>query len=190
MNRLALCIVSMNRYRIHKGCFASKGPFLEPLPRLLLFCIGAYFVSSTSTQTFSQFPLAAFLVGCIFAFAGLNGLRLSTFSLSKDGLRFESHHIPLPTPIAPSMLQTGQKDGSEDLGDRGWVPVEIDWNTKQSIAGIATTASGETTRADQIKEVYAIENDVNHLVVFTSDGRTLNLDFAQAPESDSRVGIQ
>ncbi|MEB3167179.1 MAG: hypothetical protein VKK97_00430 [Synechococcaceae cyanobacterium] len=88
------------------------------------------------------------------------------------------------------MLQASQPDDSEGLRDRGWAPVEMNWNTRQSIAGIATTASGETTRPDQIKEVYAIQNDVNHLVVFTSDGRTLNLDFAQVPESASRVGVQ
>lgn len=180
----------MNRNRIHKECFTSKGSLLEPLPRLLLFCIGAYFVSSTSTQTFSQFPLAAFMVGCILAFAGLNGLRFSAFSLSKDGFKFESYQVPLPTPIIPDMLQAGQPDDLKDSEDRSWTPVEINLNTKQSIAGIATTASGETTRPDQIKKVYAIKDDINHLVVFTSDGRTLNLDFAQAPVSASGVGIQ
>lgn len=181
---------SMNRDKITKGYFPSKGPFLEPFPRLLLLCIGAYFVVSTSTQAFLQAPLVIFLVGCVFAFVGLNGLRFSAFSLSKDGFRFESHKIHFPTPVNPDMLQAGQPDGSEALGDRGWIPVEINWNTRQSIAGIATTASGETTRADQIKEVYAIQNDVNHLVVFTSDGRALNLDFAQPPESANLVGIQ
>ena len=68
--------------------------------------------------------------------------------------------------------------------------MEINWYAKQSLAGIATTASGETTRADQIKQVYAIENDFIHLVVFTSDGRALNLDFAQAAGSTNSVGVQ
>ena len=68
--------------------------------------------------------------------------------------------------------------------------MEINWYAKQSLAGIATTASGETTRADQIKEVYAIENDFIHLVVSTSDGRALNRDFAQPAVSANSVGIQ
>jgi hypothetical protein len=180
----------MNRNKIHKAHFHSKAPYLDPFPRFLLFCIGAYFVVSTATQVFSQAPLVVFLVGCVFAFAGLNGLRLATFSFSKEGFKFESYQVPFQTPVTHRMLKRYQSDATEDLDDRGWTPVEINGITKQSIAGIATTASGETTHPDQINRVYAIKDDINHLVVFTSDGRTLNLDFAQASESDSRVGIQ
>jgi len=180
----------MNRNKIYKSHFHSKAPYIDPFPRFLLFCIGAYFVVSTSTQVFSQAPLVVFLAGCFFAFAGLNGLRLATFSLSKEGFRFESYKVPFQTPVTHRMLKRYQSDANEDLDDRGWTPVEINGITKQSIAGIATTASGETTHPDQINRVYAIKDDINHLVVFTSDGRTLNLDFAQVPESDSRVGIQ
>jgi hypothetical protein len=85
------------------------------------------------------------------------------------------------------MLQAGQQ---ESLEDRSLTPVKIDLKTKQIIAGIATTASGETTQPDQISKVYAIENDVNNLVVFTSNGRTLNLNFAQPAVSANSVGIQ
>lgn len=179
----------MNGLKIDKEYFASKGPYLELLPRIMLFCVGIYFFLFTSTRAFSQAPLLVFLVGCAFAFAGLNGLRFSVFALSKDGFKFESYKIPPDTssPVNPNMLQGGQPEGSED---RSWTPVEINWNTKQSIAGIATTASGETILPNQIGKVYAIKNDVNHLVVFTSDGRALNLDFAQSAGSANSVGIQ
>jgi hypothetical protein len=179
----------MNGLKIDKEYFVSKGPYLELLPRILFFCVGIYFFLFTSTRAFSHAPLLVFLVGCTFAFAGLNGLRFSVFALSKDGFKVESHQVSpdTPTPVSPNMLQGGQPEGSED---RSLTPVEINWNTKQSIAGIATTASGETTLPNQISKVYAINNDVNHLVVFTSDGRALNLDFAQAPGSASGVGIQ
>ncbi len=179
----------MNGLKIDKEYFASKGPYLELLPRVLLFCVGIYFFLFTSARAFAQAPILVFLVGCAFAFAGLNGLRFSVFALSKDGFKVESHQVSpdTPTPVSPSMLQGGQPEGLED---RSWTPVEINWNTKQSIAGIATTASGETTLPDQISKVYAIKNDVNHLVVFTSDGRALNLDFAQAAGSANSVGIQ
>lgn len=180
----------MNRSKIHKAHSHSKAPYLDPFPRLLLFCIGAYFVVSTATQVFSQAPLVAFLMGCAFAFAGINGLRLTTFSFSNEGFKFESYKVPFQTPVTHRMLKRHKSDTNKDLGDKGWTPVEINGITKQSIAGIATTASGETMHPDQINSVYAIKDDINHLLVFTSDGRTLNLDFAQVSESDSRVGIQ
>jgi hypothetical protein len=179
----------MNGLKIDKEYFASKGPYLELFPRVLLFCVGIYFFLFTSARAFSQAPLLVFLVGCTFAFAGLNGLRFSVFALSNDGFKLESYKVPpdTPSPVSPNMIQGGRPEGSED---RSWTPVEINWNTKQSIAGIATTASGETTLPDQISKVYAIKNDINNLVVFTSDGRALNLDFAQAPVGASDVGIQ
>jgi hypothetical protein len=179
----------MNGPKIDKDFFISKGPYLEPFPRILLICFGIYFFLFTSTRAFSQAPLLVFLVGCAFAFAGLNGLRFSVFAVSKDGFKVESYQVSpnTPTPVSPNMLQGDRPEGSED---RSWTPVEINWNTKQNIAGIATTASGETTRPDQISKVYAIKNDVNHLVVFTSDGRALNLDFAQGAGSTNSVGIQ
>jgi len=182
----------MNGLKIDKEYFASKGPYLELLPRILFFFVGIYFFLFTSTRAFSQAPLLVFLVGCAFAFAGLNGLRFSVFAASKDGFKFESHQLSsnTPTPVSPNMLQGGQPEGSEECEDRSLTPVEINWNTKQSIAGIATTASGETTLPNQINKVYAIKNDVNHLVVFTSDGRVLNLDFAQSAGSANSIGIQ
>jgi hypothetical protein len=172
---------------IDKDFFLSKDPYLESFSRILLICVGFYFVFFTSTRAFSQAPLLVFLVGCAFAFAGLNGLRFSGLAVSKDSFKVDSYKVPDPSPISSDLLRNGQPDGSED---RSWTPVNINLSAKQRIAGIATTASGETTRADQIKEVYALENDVNHLVVFTSDGRALKLDFAQAPVGTSGVGIQ
>lgn len=183
----------MNSPRIDKEFFFSKGAHLEPLSRVLLACTGIYFFLSTSSKAFSQAPLLVFLVGCAFTYAGLNGLRFSGFSVSKDSFRFESYQIPESSPISPDELQDGKPKVSEDssyLGDRSLIPVNINWDTKQGIAGIATTASGETTRADQIQEVYTIGNDVNHLFVLTTNGRALSLDFAQASDATSGVGIQ
>ncbi len=177
----------MNVLKIDKEYFASKGPYLELLPRILFFCVGIYFLVFTSTKVFSQAPLLVFLLGCAFAFAGLNGLRLSLIALSKDGFKAQSFEVPAPSPFSQSMLQSDQPEGSED---RSWTPLKIDLKTKQIIAGIATTASGETTQSDQISKVYAIENDLNNLVVFTSNGRTLNLNFAQSAVSANSVGIQ
>lgn len=183
----------MNGPRIDKDFFFSKGPHLEPLPRVLLACSGIYFCLFTSTKAFTQAPLIIFLIGCIFAFAGLNGLRFSGFSVSKDSLKLESYKIPESSPIGRDELQDSKfkaSGDSSDSEDRSLTPVNLDWSVKQGIAGIATTASGETTRADQIKEVYAIGNDVNHLFVLTTNGRALSLDFAQASGSASGVGIQ
>ena len=180
----------MNGPKLDKEYFASEGPYLEFFPRILLVFVGIYFIIFTSTRAISQAPFVVFLVGCAFAFAGLNGLKFSAFALSKDGFKFEIYHVPDTTPVIPSMLQADQPEGLEESEDRSLTPVAINWNTKQSIAGIATTASGETTLPSQISKVYAINNDVDHLVVFTSDGRALNLNFAQAPGSASGVGIQ
>lgn len=182
----------MNGPKIDKGFF-SKDPHVEPLPRILLVCAGFYLCLSTSTNAFTQAPLIIFLIGCIFAFAGLNGLRFSGFSVSKDSLKLESYQIPESSPITRDELHDGKSKASgdsSDLEDRGLTPVNINWSAKQGIAGIATTASGETTRAHQIKEVYAIGNDVNHLFVLTTNGRALSLDFAQASGGTSGVGIQ
>lgn len=183
----------MNGPRIDKDFFFSEGPHLEPLPRVLLACSGIYICLFTSTKAFTQAPLIIFLIGCIFAFAGLNGLRFSGFSVSKDGLKLESYKISEQSPITRDELQDDKAKASGDLSDsedRRLTPVNIDWNVKKNIAGIATTASGETTRPGQIKEVYAIGNDVNHLFVLTTNGRALSLDFAQASGSPSVVGIQ
>lgn len=179
----------MDTQKIYEKFFTSKGPYLELLPRFLLSCVGFYFLVFTSTKAFSQAPLLVFLLGCAFAFVGLNGLRFSVFALSKDGFKIESYqvHPDILSPVIPNMLQAGQQ---ESLEDRSLTPVKIDLKTKQIIAGIATTASGETTQPDQISKVYAIENDVNNLVVFTSNGRTLNLNFAQPAVSANSVGIQ
>jgi len=177
----------MNGPRIDKEFFFSKGAHLEPLSRVLLACTGIYFFLSTSSKAFSQAPLLVFLVGCALTFLGLNGLRFSGIAISKDGLKVESYTVPAPTPVSPIALKDSPLDGS---GDSGWTPLDINWNTKHSIAGIATTASGETTRADQIREVYAINNDINHLFVLTSDGRALKLDFMQTPDASSGAGIQ
>lgn len=178
----------MNVEKIYEKFFTSKGPYLEPVPRILLICIGILFLISTSTKAFSQAPLQVFLVGCAFVFAGLNGLRLSVFALSKDGLRIQYLHIPdIITPVNETMLQP---DLTEGLEDRSWTPVNINQKTKYIIASIATTASGETTLPDQINKVYALKRDVNNLVVFTNNGRTLNLNFAPAAESAKNVGIQ
>jgi len=177
----------MNIQKIYEKFFTSKGPYLGLLPRLLLSGVGFYFLVFTSTKGFSQAPLLVFLLGCALAFVGLNGLRFSVLALSKDGFKFEIFEVPAPTPASPSMLQSDKPEGSED---RSWTSVEVDSKTKQIIAGIATTASGETTQPDQISKVYAIENDLNNLVVFTSNGRTLNLNFAQSTVSANSVGIQ
>lgn len=182
----------MNVPGIDKDFFFAKGAHLEPLPRILLTCAGFYFCLFTSSKAFSQAPLIIFLVGCIFAFAGLNGLRFSGFSVSKDSLKLESYQIPESSPVSPDELQDDKSKASgdsSDLVDRSLTPVNINWNLKQGIAGIATTASGETTRADQIKEVYAIGSNVNHLFVLTTNGRAISLDFAQASGVTSRVGI-
>lgn len=177
----------MDTQKIYEKFFTSKGPYLELLPRFLLSCVGFYFLVFTSTKAFSQAPSLVFLLGCAFAFAGLNGLRLSLIALSRDGFKAESFDVPAPSPVSQSMFQSDQPEGSED---RSWTPLKIDLKTKQIIAGIATTASGETTQSDQISKVYAIENDLNNLVVFTSNGRTLNLNFAQSAFSANSVGIQ
>lgn len=183
----------MNGPRLGKDFFGAMGPLLEPFSRILFVCVGMYFVAFASARAFSQAPLLVFLVGCLFAFAGLNGMRFSGFAVSKDGFRVESHKVSEPSPISPELLKGSQLAASErpeDFGDHNWTPVNINWSAKQGIAGIATTASGETTRADQIQEVYAIGNDVNHLFVVTSNGRALKLDFAKASGTENEVGIQ
>jgi hypothetical protein len=177
----------MDVQKVYEEFFTSKAPYLELVPRFLLSCVGFYFLVFTSTKAFSQAPLLVFLLGCAFAFVGLNGLRFSVFALSKDGFKVESFEVPAPSPASPSMLQSDQPEGSED---RPWTSVKIDSKTKQIIAGIATTASGETTQPDQISKVYAIENDLNNLVVFTSNGRTLSLNFARSAVRANSVGIQ
>lgn len=179
----------MNIQKVYEKFFTSKAPYLELVPRFLLSCVGFYFLVFTSTKAFSQAPLLVFLLGCTFAFVGLNGLRLSVFVFSKGILKIEGYQVPPGTssPVDPNMLQAGQQ---ESLEDRSLTPVKIDLKTKQLIAGIATTASGETTQPDQISKVYAIKNDVNNLVVFTSNGRALNLNFAQPADSVNSVGIQ
>jgi hypothetical protein len=183
----------MNEPRKDKDFFFSKGPHLEPFSRILLAFAGVYFFLFTSSKAFSQAPLLVFLVGCAFTYAGLNGLRFSGFSFSKDSFMLERYQIPDSSPISPDELHDGKPEASgdsSDLGDRSLTPVNINWSIKQGIAGIATTASGETTRADEIKEVYAIGNDVSHLFVLTTNGRALSLDFAQASGATSGVGIQ
>lgn len=182
----------MNKPRIDKDFFFSKGAHLEPLSRVLLACAGIYFFLPTSSKAFSQAPLLVFLVGCALAFAGLNGLRFSGFSVSKDSFKLERYHLSESSPISPDQLHGGKpktpgKPG--DSKDYGFTPVSLNLSVKQSIAGIATTASGETTRPDQIEQVYAIGGDVKHLFVATTNGRGLSLDFEQASGETSGVGI-
>jgi hypothetical protein len=163
----------------------SKSPYLEEIPRLLFFIVSLYFCVFTANKAFAQAPLIIFLLGCAFAFVGLNGMKLSLLDVSTKGVKFISASIDGATPVSPESLPVSD----EALRSNGLVAVPTDLKMREKIAGIATTASGETTLPDQISEVLAVSGDPNHLVVFTSDSRAIGLNFMPGDQVANKVGV-
>jgi hypothetical protein len=165
----------MSRAKFSKELFFSNYPYLEDFPRILCSIVGAYLCIFTSEKAFSQAPLIIFLVGCVFALLGLNGIKFSGVNISSKGIALECYKdLDQPNPIPAETLPKREDESGQEPG---LVPIYLTQNIKSSIAGIATTASGETTRPDQIEKIYAISGNVDNVLITTSNQRIIELDF-------------
>ena len=176
----------MSHAKFSKELFFSNNPYLEDFPRILCSIVGAYFCIFTSEKAFSQAPLIIFLIGCVFALLGLNGMKFSGVDISAKGIAIECYRVikeenPIPAETLP-------KREDESGQEPGLVPIYLTQNIKSSIAGIATTASGETTRPDQIEKIYAISGSVDNVLITTSNQRIIELDFKAVSGISSTVG--
>lgn len=176
----------MSKLGFKKEFLFSKGPYLEEIPRLIFFIASLYFCIFTANKAFTQAPLFIFLLGCTFAFVGLNGMKISSLDLSTKGINFMSVSIDEASPVP---LESLIASGEEELRNNELVTVALDLKMREKIAGIATTASGETTFPNQISGVFAISGDPSHLVVLTSDSRAIGLNFMRSDQPANKVGI-